>query len=326
MSDMLSISSTAVAAYQRALSTVSNNIANVSTDGYSRQDVALESNSPAKVASYFMGTGVAFGSVKRQFDEFAESNLRKSTSDLLSQKPVVDYTQRVMDIMGDKSVGLSSALDQFFESARSLSVDPASTVQRASFLRSAQGLASRFSELSGQLELIGTETKQALEGAAGQFNTLTNQLALVNVQLNKAAKLENQPSELLDRRDLLLRQLSEFAGLKTSFEVNGVVTVSLGSNINQSKVVDKLVSRPIGIDTTNGKFDFVLDPYGTTESLPGINSGQMGGLTHFMSQVLEPAQKSLNFLAKTLVKEVNSIQANGIDGYGQVGQEKQSKH
>jgi flagellar hook-associated protein FlgK len=321
MSDMLSISSTAVAAYQRALSTVSNNIANVSTDGYSRQDVALESNSPAKVASYYMGTGVAFGSVKRQFDEFAEANLRKSTSDLLSQQPVVDYTQRVMDIMGDKSVGLSSALDQFFESARSLSVDPASTVQRASFLRSAQGLASRFAELSGQLDLIGTETQQALEGAAGQFNTLTDQLALVNVQLNKAAKLENQPSELLDRRDLLLRQLSEFAGLKTSFEVNGVVTVSLGSNVNQSKVVDKLVARPIGIDTSNGKFDFVLDPYGTTESLPGINSGQMGGLTNFMSQVLEPAQKSLNYLAKTLVKEVNAIQANGIDGYGQVGQD-----
>lgn len=321
MSDMLSISSTAVSAYQRALSTVSNNIANVSTDGYSRQGVALESNSPAKVASYFMGTGVAFGAVKRQFDEFAESNLRKSTSDLLSQEPMVDYTQRVMDIMGDKSVGLSSALDQFFDSARSLSVDPASTVQRASFLRSSQGLASRFAELSGQLDLIGTETRQALEGAAGQFNTLTDQLALVNRQLNKSSKLENQPSELLDRRDLLLRQMSEFSGLKTSFEANGVVSVSLGSTINQSRVVDKLAARPIGIDTANGKFDFVLDPYGTTESLPGISSGKMGGLTNFMSQVLDPAQKSLNYLAKTLVREVNAVQANGIDGYGQVGQD-----
>jgi flagellar hook-associated protein FlgK len=321
MSDMLSISSTAVSAYQRALSTVSNNIANVSTDGYSRQDVALESNSPAKVASYYMGTGVAFGSVKRQFDEFAESNLRKSTSDLLSQEPMVDYTQRVMDIMGDKSVGLSSALDQFFGSARSLSADPASTVQRASFLRSSQGLASRFAELSGQLDLIGTETRQALEAAAGQFNTLTDQLALVNAQLNKASKLENQPSELLDRRDLLLRQMAEFGGLKTSFETNGVVSVSLGATINQSRVVDKLTARPIGIDTANGKFDFVLDPYGTTESLPGISSGKMGGLTNFMSQVLDPAQKSLNFLAKTLVKEVNSVQSKGIDGYGQVGQD-----
>ncbi len=319
MSDMLSISSTAVSAYQRALSTVSNNIANVSTDGYSRQDVALESNSPARNANYYLGTGVAFGAVKRQFDAFAENNLRKSMSDLKSQEPMVDYTKRVMDIMGDKSVGLSSALDQFFDAARQLSVDPASTVQRSSFLRSSEGLASRFGELSRQLDLIAVEGQQALESAAGQFNTLTSQLALVNVQLNKTAKLEEQPSELLDRRDLLLRQISEFAGIKTSFDNNGVVQVSLGSTITQSLVVDRQTARPIGVDTSNGKFDFVLDPYGTTESLPGINSGTMGGLTNFISNVLEPAQKSLDFLAKTLVKEVNATQSNGIDGYGHTG-------
>jgi uncharacterized surface protein with fasciclin (FAS1) repeats len=85
---------------------------------------------------------------------------------------LVSYSQRVMDLMGDKSVGLSSALDQFFASASGLAADPASTVQRGSFLRSSDGLASRFAELSGQLDLIGEETSQALNSAAGQFNTL----------------------------------------------------------------------------------------------------------------------------------------------------------
>ncbi len=320
MADMLSISSTAVAAYQRALSTVSNNIANVSTDGYSRQDVALQSNTPAKAANSYLGTGVMFTAVKRQYDEFAESNLRKSTSDLMSQDPLVSYSQRVMDLMGDKSVGLSSALDQFFASASGLAADPASTVQRGSFLRSADGLASRFAELSGQLDLIGEETTQALNSAAGQFNTLTEQLALVNANLSKASRLQNQPSELLDRRDLLLRQMSEFAGLKTTFENNGVVSVSLGATANQSVVVSGDKARPIGVDTSNGKIDFVIDPYGKTESLASIPSGTIGGLSGFITNVLEPAHKSLNFLATTLVNEVNKVQTSGIDGYGEVGQ------
>ena len=319
MADMLSISSTAVAAYQRALSTVSNNIANVSTDGYSRQDVALQSNTPAKAANSFLGTGVMFTAVKRQYDEFAESNLRKSTSDLMSQDPLVNYSQRVMDLMGDKSVGLSSALDQFFSSASSLAADPASTVQRGSFLRSSDGLASRFAELSGQLDLIGEETTQALNSAAGQFNTLTEQLALVNANLSKASRLQNQPSELLDRRDLLLRQMAEFAGLKTTFENNGVVSVSLGATANQSVVVSGDKARPIGVDTSNGKIDFVIDPYGKTESLASIPSGTIGGLSGFISNVLEPAHKSLNFLATTLVDEVNKVQTSGIDGYGEIG-------
>ena len=155
--------------------------------------------------------------------------------------------------------------------------------------------------MSGQLDLIGTETKQALEGAAGQFNTLTDQLALVNVQLNKAAKLENQPSELLDRRDLLLRQMSEFAGLKTTFENNGVVSVSLGATANQSVVVTGDKARPIGVDTGNGKIDFVIDPYGKTESLASISSGTIGGLSNFITNVLEPAHKSLNFLANEII-------------------------
>ena len=101
MSDMLGISSGAIGAYQRALTTVSNNIANVNTEGYSRQDVVLQDSAPKQMASMYVGTGVMLQTIKRQFDAFAESNLRNSTSDLSSQKPMVDYAKRVMDIMGD---------------------------------------------------------------------------------------------------------------------------------------------------------------------------------------------------------------------------------
>ena len=321
MSDLLGISSSAVAAYQRALGTVSNNIANVSTEGYSRQTATLQQTAPSKQANMYLGTGVLFSAVKRSFDTFAESNLRNSNTDLSTQTPMVEYTKRVMDIMGDKSVGLSSALDSFFESARSLSVDPASTVMRTSFLRSTEGVGSRFAELSGQLNLVSTETKQALESNANQLNTLTEQLALVNQQLTKATSLDAQPPELLDRRDLLLRQISEFSRIKTSFTSNGIVSVSLGTTMKQSLVVDGLKSRPIGFAPDSvSKLDMVIDPFGNSEPLAGASGGTMGGMNTFITQVLEPAQKSLDFIAQTFVDEVNGIQQNGIDGYGNVGQ------
>ena len=320
MSDLLGISSTAVAAYQRALGTVSNNIANVSTEGYSRQTSTLQQSAPAKQANMFLGTGVLFTSVKRAFDTFAESNLRNSNTDLATQTPMVEYTQRVMDIMGDKSVGLSSALDTFFESARSLSVDSASGVMRTSFLRSTEGVGSRFAELSGQLNLVSSETRQALESSAGQLNTLTEQLSLVNQQLTKGTSVDSQPPELLDRRDLLLRQISEYSRIKTSFTTNGMVSVSLGTTMKQSLVVDGIKFRPVGMDpNSNSKLDMVIDPYGNTEPLAGASGGTFGGLNTFISQVLEPTQKNLDFLAQTFVDEVNKIQKNGIDGYGDMG-------
>ena len=322
MSDMLGIASNGISAYQRALSTVSNNISNVNTEGYSRQDVVLKDSAPKRMGNMYVGTGVMLTTIKRQFDAFAESNLRNSTSDLASQKPMVDYAKRVMDIMGDKSIGLSSAFDQFFASASALSADPASTVQRTSFLRSADGVASRFGELSSQLDLIATETSEGIKSVAAQVNTLTGQLALINQSLAKSPTLEGQPAELLDRRDLTLRQLSDLVRTKVSFTTNGTVNVSLGTTMTQGLVVNGNKARPIGVDTSvAGKIELVLDPYGKTESLASASGGQLGGYQSFISQVLEPAQKNLSALAQTFVAEANTIQKNGIDGYGQMGAE-----
>ena len=323
MSDILGISSGAISAYQRALSTVSNNIANVNTEGYSRQDVVLKDSAPKKLASMYVGTGVMLQNIRRQYDEFAESNLRNSNSDYSAQTPMVDYTKRVMDIMGDKSIGLSSALDDFFNAAGSLSADPASTVLRTSFLRSAEGVTSRFAELSGQLDLIATETKQGLKTVAEKINTLTAQLALINQSMSRSPTLDGQPPELLDRRDLTLRQLSQLVRTKISFSENGSVTVSLGATLTQGVVVQGQKSRPIGTDPTGvNTTDLILDPYGEkSEPLTTISGGEIGGYQTFISQVLEPAQKNLNTLAKTFVTETNAIQRNGIDGYGQIGQD-----
>jgi flagellar hook-associated protein FlgK len=322
MSDMLGISSNAIGAYQRALSTVANNISNVNTEGYSRQDVVLKDSAPKKLASMYVGTGVLLQNIKRQYDAFAESNLRNSTSDLSSQKPMVEYAKRVMDIMGDKNVGLSSAFDDFFASASALSAEPASTVQRTSFLRSADGVASRFGELNTQLELIATETREGLISAAAQVNTLTSQLALINQGLTKSPTLEGQPAELLDRRDLTLRQLSDLVRIKTSFSTNGSVKVSLGATMTQGVVVDNNKARAIGVNTSvKDKIELILDPYGQTESLASASGGTIGGYQSFISQVLDPAKKNLSNLAQTFVDETNTIQRNGIDGYGQMGQD-----
>lgn len=319
MSDLLGISGNAVMAYQRALGTVSNNIANVGTDGYSRQDVTLLAGSPRQIGNASIGTGVIFDRVQRQYDAFAESNLRNSNSELQSQGPMVEYANRVIDVMGAESMGLVSALDQFFASARTLSSNPASTVLRGAFVRDAEGLTSRFGLLSTQLDLIDTETREAVQSNVGEINTLAQQLGQVNRQLSKMPTLEKQPSELLDQRDLLLRKLSEFSRINTSFNNNGQVLVSLGASLTQDVIVDGSKVTQIGADfnaASSGKIGLVLDPYGDPKPLVGITSGQLAGLMAFREQVLGSTRNSLDFLANTLVREVNVIHREGIDGYG----------
>ena len=323
MSDLLTIGSSGITAYQRALATVSNNIANANTDGYSRQDVTLSATTPQRVGSDYLGTGTSLAGIRRQYDSFVDLNLRTSNSELQAQKPLVSYVNRLIDIMGDKSIGLTSAMNQFYSSARDLATSPASTVQRSAFLRDADGLASRFRELDSQFELLDNESRQAVETDVGKINSLTSQLAQINRQMTRHISESKQPAELLDQRDKLLRDLSTLTGIKTRFEKSGAVLVSVGDVIDQGVLVNGSQSRDIGLAKSEGadpsKLRFVIDPYGTPQSLPNILSGSIGGALAFREQVLNPAMDTLNSIAQSLSQEVNAAHRTGIDLEGRLG-------
>lgn len=323
MTDMAGIAGNAVSVYQQALTTVSNNIANVSTDGYSRQDVSLSALPVTKYGSAFLGSGVGLDLIKRQYDAFVESNLRNTTSDLEAQGPMVNYANRVVDVMGSATMGLNTAFDEFFASARNLSGDPASTVLRGGFIRDSQGVADRFGQLSSQLDLVQQQTQQDLESSIQQINTLTDQIAKVNTQLAKQKLETGQPPDLLDERDLLLKQLSVFVRINTRFEVNGIVTVSAGPTINADVLVNNQKSFMIAANfdsASTEKVALVLDPYGNPSSLSRITSGSLSGILAFRSQVLGGSRTALDGLAQTFADEVNKIHQEGVDGYGNAGQ------
>jgi flagellar hook-associated protein 1 FlgK len=322
MSDLLAIGSSGISAYQRALATVSNNIANVNTDGYTRQDVAITSNQPIQKGNGYIGSGARFDAVRRQFDAFIESNLRNSNSDLQAQEPLLSYVNRLIDIMGDQSIGLTTAMNQFFESARTVAADPASTIARSIFLRDADGLAARYRELAAQMGLLQNETQQSVETDIGQINAYTTQLAQINKQLTKHSEEDRQPSELLDQRDMLLRELSDLVSIRTSFAPNGSVLVSVGDTINQGILVQGSNNRLLSVHASQvdaNKLEFVLDAYGDPEGVPAFASGKISGIVQFREQVLNPALDALDGLASVTVEAINAVHMVGLDSEGKLG-------
>ena len=227
MADILSIGAGATQLYRQALSTVGNNIANLNTEGYSRQVSETSENAPSQQGTVFVGSGARLDNIERAYDEFAEASLRDSGSKLATQQPLIDYANRVVDIMGAESSGLSSALDKFFAAASALSADPASINLRSSFLREAEGMASRFRELSGQLGAVEIETRANIETQIEKLNSLSEKLAFVNIQLNKNLTLESQPPRLLDQRDQLLREMSAVTKIHVTESSSGQSAMSV---------------------------------------------------------------------------------------------------
>ena len=148
MSDMLTIGSSAVAAYQRALGTVSNNIANVGTEGYVRQETSMSENMPRQQGKIYLGTGVSVAGIKRAYDQFLEQNLRNSTSEMNTQGPMVDYGNRIVDIMGSDTV-------RYFEAWAMSEKKCARVKMLAGLLFPPQALKARGRNKGGNRILIG---------------------------------------------------------------------------------------------------------------------------------------------------------------------------
>ncbi len=323
MSDLVSIAGTAASAYQRALGVVSNNIANVGSAGYSRQDADLIENTPRAYGTSYLGTGVNFAGVRRMYDEFIENTLRNATTDLQTQTPLLNYANRVVNIMASEDVGLLSAFDEFFDSARQLSTDSSSLILRSQFLSKAEGLAERFQTLSGQLDLVQKESQEAIESDLGKLNNLSKQLATINGQLMKTKFIDRQPPALMDQRDQVLREMAELAKVTVREKTNGEVTVSLGSSASRGVIVSGTDSQNVTAvfsESSVEKVDLIINPgRNNSELVSGLTGGSITGLIGFRGQLLGPVYDDLDNLAKSLVQEVNAVHQEGIDLEGRNG-------
>ena len=321
MSDILSIGASATQLYRQSLATVSNNIANLNTEGYSRQVSSSAEGMPSQQGTVFIGTGARLEGVVRAYDEFIENSLRNSSSDLSTQEPVIQYANRIVDLMGSQTSGLSSALDRFFAAASNLSADPASTVARNLFVRDADALASRFRELSGQLDSIELEVRSGIEQEVNRINTLSTQLATVNRQLGEKTSIDKQPPQLLDQRDTILRDLATIARVHLTEDASGVVAVRLGSS-SGTLIVDDTLAIDLGVKFDPfdpARVDIISDPYRDAYAASTISSGSLGGLINLRSQTLGRVMDNFDHLAQVFVQEVNQIHTTGIDSRGERG-------
>ena len=324
MADLLTIGSTATQLYRQALSTVSNNIANINSDGYSRQEVTMAENAPTQQGVSYLGTGARLTGIQRAYDEFAASGIRTSQSALSAQQPMVRYTDRLINLMGSESGGLSSAIDNFFSSATTLSTNPSEQTYRQEFLSSASFFTARVQSISTDLTALETEMKGEIKGNLDELNQLSASLAQVNRQLGKNTKQSLQPPAILDQRDHLMREMSKLAKLDFDFDLAGRVNVKLAGasdnttfvKINEAKELSAVF--PV---TPGSPVAIMFDPYGDNINVGSLKGGSIGGLLSFRDDVFEPTRGDLDSLVYSLATSVNTVHAAGMNQNNETGQD-----
>jgi len=323
VADLLTIGTSGIITNKRSLAAVGNNIANVDTDGYSRQSVEKQQDIGSGNNNTIVGNGVIPLAVKRAYDDFATKSLRLSTASLEQKDQMVTYASKLEDIIGDKDLSLSYAFDRFFAAAQDLSVNPTSAGLRENLLNEAAFVATRFASIDKDLQSVDIDSFGDLESKIGKVNALTKEISDINYGLLKKSDVNRQPAGLLDQRDRLLQELSSYVKIEVDELPNGSVNVYLNDQSSGNLLVEDVSSFMVSVERVEDDpetISFVFDPYGKNPKLvSGLNAGAIAGIADFRSELLKPTRDKLDSLANIFVDAVNKVQTSGFDSTGEYG-------
>ena len=307
---------------QRQLSTTAHNIANVNTPGFSRQRVDQVTQLPFGDGGGFIGTGVTTNTTERIFEQLLEDRVASLSSTVGFNQIRLDSSQRLTNTLSDPALSLALPLQNFFNSLQDVASEPTSITARNVVLSETQTLVDRFSTIQAQIDAQYQEVNQRLTASVDETNELLQQIADLNLAIVDAeSRAGGQPAnDLLDRRDFLIRELSENVDINTLDGLNGAVNIFTGNG--QPLVLETTPSRFVvtGNEFDGQRFELSLNVGGPTINVTSfIQGGELGGVLSFREEVLDPARNQHNLLALGLADAINTQHRLGLDLDSELG-------
>lgn len=315
----LGIGISGMQAHQIAMRITGQNIANVNTEGYSRQRADLIGRDPVNLGYIgAIGRGVDVGDIIQMRDEFLDVLYRTENSHLWQSRTERNYLARVEDAFLEPSdVGLSTLLDGFFTSLQDLATNPESQPIRAAVVASARTLVDSFRGVTDRLDDLRTDANNAIKDQVGQINNLSEQIADLNRRIVDFESGTAKANDLRDRRAYLLDQLSRITAITVTEDKAGAVTVETGGMDIVRGVFYDDIEAVVDPSLDPIRNDFVKIVHSRSGTDMTITGGELYGLLNVRDNTLPTIETDLNDLANTLIAEFNKIhsQGNGLNGF-----------
>lgn len=322
-----------LSANQVALQTSSHNIANTSTDGYSRQRVDLETNSAYTVPGVgTLGTGVKSAGVERIVDDFVRGQIRNANSNYQFATEKSDVLGDLENVFNEPSDnGLLTQLSTLTSSWTGLSNNPESDTAKTLVAENASTFADTLNSMANDISSLNSSTVQSVNKNVLDFNNKVEQLQNLNEQIYNMSSRGESPNDLLDTRDSVLKDLSGLANITTTTDNYGRAFVQLdgqdvltSTNMSTLSVVTTSTasgstlavggdSSDVGTTDTQYAVGTVVlsnSAESTDYQKLNVSSGTIGGLQAAIGETQDRLQ-DLNDFAETIAKTTNMVYTNG---------------
>lgn len=324
--------------YQLATQVTSQNISNVNTAGYSRQQVVLETAPSTTANGFSLGTGVRIAAITRSYDALLQQQLVNAHTTEGYDTAKYNVLQQIEPSFNEVTTdGLGAAISNFFGAWQDLTLNAAGTSERQAVLTYGKTLADNFHSMSTTLNnTISTQNTSVATQITSINSTLAN-IAQLNGQIKTTEMVSGSANELKDQRDQLIQDLSTKMGVKYTENADGTTDVYVTDN-SASPVADYYLVKgqnagTVNANTTNpaktvvtvtdatsGATSNAMDPTATTPFYTSDTSGGQLWATLKLRDVTIPGYLSqLDTLASTITSVVNTQHALGADLSGTTG-------
>ncbi|HHL39965.1 MAG TPA: flagellar hook-associated protein FlgK [Deltaproteobacteria bacterium] len=308
INSVLNIAKTAIQTSQQGLNVTAQNLANVNTPGYTRQQAVQTNAAAVPSGGLYFGTGVTVEAIQRVYDSFVEKQLRDSMSSMEyygSKGQVVSNLEGVLNDLD--GTGLSAVMDDFFNALNDLANDPAAYPERVAVISTGTVLADQFVSIDSRARALIDAGNEKLDNLAVKLNSLASDVADLNDKIAAIEVLGTSANDLRDKRTVLLQEMAQIIDIQTVETEQGIVDVSVGRGFSlvAGRTTQEISTQS---DTDNGGIRKIL--IGGTDISGFISGGSMSGVLEGVNYVKDTLEK-VDLLAATVIKEVNTVHRGG---------------
>jgi flagellar hook-associated protein 1 FlgK len=305
LTQILETARRALSSQRAGLNVASHNIANASTEGYSRQRITFQATPPEQTSLGLLGTGVTIAHVGRIRERFIDQQIRAardSYGESTAQQRVLSQIEAVMN--EPSAQGLQSALNRLFNAFRNLAQHPEEPSARNDLLQQALQLSQSFRRLNGSLVQLRNGLLSDVQNKTERINQLTDEIAQLNRQIVAIHAAGQDPSDIKDQLDVRLDELSQLVPVKMFENAAGAVSVSIGGTM----VASSAGSVPLKLQISASSASIVIASSGRPVSFMG---GEVGGILDSYNSIIPGYLQTLDDLAQALISRVNAIHSTG---------------
>jgi flagellar hook-associated protein 1 FlgK len=315
-------------AQRQAMEVAGQNIANANTAGYTRQRVDLQSVNASSVPSLFStplgpGNGVASAGIARLGDEFLDARLRTQTSQASSAAADATTLSRLESVVTEPSdTGLASGLQQFWTAWEDVANAPDSGATRTALIGKATALVNQVADTYGAYQGQWDQARTEATSLVSKVNSAATSIADLNNQIRGVLVSGGSANELIDKRGVLITQLSGIVGASSRAMPDGTVNVMVGGNPlvsgdrAQAIQVDGSFSMSPAIKEPPSATDVIRLSWTTTGTPLTLDGGSLAGTISSLQPAssggpIADALSKLNDLATNVATAVNTIHSAG---------------